>query len=114
MEDRVKQSIKIITRVYYDYQREMGRLEGMLGIKRDGNKKKNIPERDEVFLLFLGKRCDDLLAFMKKQFKEIKIEVHKHPLWKGFLEDVKGVGELMAAVIITQYDIYKADTVSKL
>jgi hypothetical protein len=35
-------------------------------------------------------------------------------LWNGFLKDVKGCGELMAAVILSEYDIEKATTVSKM
>ena len=41
-------------------------------------------------------------------------EVKKHPLWKHFLKDVKGCGEGIAAVIITEFDINKAPAVSNL
>ena len=35
-------------------------------------------------------------------------------IWKHFLKDVKGIGPLMAGVIVSEYDIYEASTVSKM
>lgn len=46
--------------------------------------------------------------------KTLKREVEKHLLWDTFLKDVKGCGPLMAAVIISYFDIHKARHVSSL
>ena len=46
--------------------------------------------------------------------KMLAKEIHEHPLWKTFLFHVKGVGESIAAVIISEFDINKAPTVSNL
>lgn len=124
MNEELRQSLKIMVRVHYDYQRERMRLDGMLGIKKDGEKKKGTPDRDETFLLMLKHRRDQVLAMEETTVTGTKIgsrleggivqEVHKHPLWKAFLADVKGCGEAIAAVIITEFDITKAPTVSNL
>jgi hypothetical protein len=114
MKDNIKNSLKIITRVYYDYQRELCRLEGQMGIKRNNELKKNTPDRDDSFLISLADRVQTLKNLMKSIEKDIRKTIHDHPLWLGFLEDVKGCGEMMAAIILTEYDIEKATTVSKL
>lgn len=45
--------------------------------------------------------------------KMIKRYLKNNKLWTEFLSTVKGVGPQMAAVIIAEIDIHKADTVSK-
>lgn len=47
-------------------------------------------------------------------FKQIEYSVKEFPIWKRFLEDVKGVGPTMAAVIIASFDIHKAEYPSSL
>ena len=44
----------------------------------------------------------------------IKPWVDRHPLWKAFLKDTKGVGPTMAGVIISEFDIHKAKYASSL
>ncbi len=114
MKDTIKNSLRILVRAYYDYQRERISLDGQLGMKKSGELKKNTPDRDEALLVELGKRRSEVIALEDVLEKEIAKEVHKHPLWKAFLEDVKGCGPGMAAVIITEFDIHKAPTVSNL
>lgn len=114
MKDAKKNSITTLTRSYYDYQRERISLDNRLGLKKDGNIKKNVPDRDDEFLMILYERRESIIAFEEAILKEIAKEIHLHPLWKAFLEDVKGCGEMMAAVIITEFDIHKAPTVSNL
>lgn len=46
--------------------------------------------------------------------KTLTIEVEKHPLWDAFLKGVKGCGPLMAAVIISSFNIHEARHVSSL
>ncbi len=50
----------------------------------------------------------------KKAMVLMSLQVEEHPLWKEFLKDVKGVGTLMAAVIISEIDISKAKYVSSI
>jgi hypothetical protein len=109
-----KQSLHILTRAYYDYQNERIALDGQIGRKKNGEIKKGIPERDEELLLALMDRRSQIEAMEEVLFKDIAREVHLTPLWKEFLVNVKGCGETMAAVILTQFDINKAPTVSNL
>lgn len=114
MEEKKKQSLYILTRAYYDYQNERIALDGQIGRKKNGEVKKGIPERDEELLLALMNRRQEIEAMEETLFKEISKEIHLHLLWKEFLVHVKGCGETMAAVILTQFDIHKAVAVSNM
>ena len=122
MEDAKRNSIKTLTRIYYDYQRERISLDGRLGMTKDGEKKKRAPERDMLILAVIKKHRDDVLAMEEVTMHGTKEDrstalttiVHEHPLWNSFLVHVKGCGEGMAAVIISEFDIHKAPTVSNL
>ena len=114
MNTELTNSLRILTRAHFDYQMERLRIDGMLGIKKNGEIKKKTPPRDEAFLSELYKRRDEVFAIEELLLKELSKEVHKHPLWKTFLDGVKGVGPAIAAVIITEIDIQKAVTVSNL
>lgn len=114
MKNSYRNSIKTLTRIYYDYQRERISLDGRLGMKKDKSVKKNIPERDETMLIEILKRRNDVFDMENVIFKDLAKEVHKTKLWKDFLCDVKGVGESIAAVLISEFDIHKALTVSNL
>jgi len=48
----------------------------------------------------------------EKLLKPVKRLVEEHPLWINFLSEVKGVGPLMAGVLLSELDIYKADYIS--
>ena len=113
MKETIRNSIKTLTRVYYDYQRERMALDGRLGQTKNGDVKKGAPERDTLMLAVIQKRRDDVFAFEEVTKMELAKEVHKDPLWKSFLKDIKGVGEGMAAVIISEFDIERWVNVSK-
>ena len=114
MEDTTRNSIKTLTRIYYDYQRERTRLDGRLGIRKDGEAKARAPVKDQIILAEVRARREDVLAMEEATAKSLAPEVHKHPLWKAFLADVLGVGEVRAAVQISEFDIHVATTVSKM
>ena len=114
MKSDTKQSIGILVRCYHDYQRERKALDGRLGIKKDGGKKKFTPPRNDELLIDLYERHTWLLSMEDAMKKQIKIATSDHPLWIGFLRDVTGVAEITTGVLISEIDIYKADTVSKL
>lgn len=107
-------SLSVLVKSYYDYQTERIAIDGRLGKKKDGAKKKKAPPRDEAMLIILQKRRDEICAFEKGLEKEVALLIHVHPLWKNFLCNVKGCGEMLSAVIISQFDIYKAPAVSNL
>ena len=113
MTEREVNSIKILTRSYFDYQKERLALDGRLGQKKNGEIKKGVPDREDIFLLSLFSRKEDIEALEKEIAKELAKEIHKTDLWKSFLCDVKGCGETIAAVIISEFDIHKWENVSK-
>jgi len=107
-------SIRINTRAYYDYQRERIAMDGRLGQKKDGTLKKKTPDRDPALLLYLQHRRDEVFEVEKGLEKDITKMISEHPLWVYFLSNVKGCGPIMAAVIISEFDIHKAPMVSNL
>lgn len=107
-------SIKINTRAYYDYQNERIAMDGRLGQKKDGILKKKTPDRDPALLLYLQNRRDEIFEVEASLKKEIEVMICIHPLWIHFLSNVKGCGPVMAAVIISEFDIHKAPMVSNL
>jgi len=56
----------------------------------------------------------DLLKQEERQFRGLGKELVAFPLWTKFLEKVVGVGPAMGAIIISEFDIYKADYPSSL
>jgi hypothetical protein len=56
---------------------------------------------------------EEQLAHEEKMLKVIAKIVQQHPLWKAFLENVRGVGPLMSAVILAEFDIHKAERISQ-
>ena len=114
MDDALRNSIKTLTRVFYDYQRERISLDGRLGLTKNGDIKKKAPTKDPIILSTLLARRDEVLAMEEAVAKDLAKEVHLHSLWKAFLSAVKGCGESIAAVVISEFDINKAPTVSNL
>ena len=57
---------------------------------------------------------DSLMEAEQDAEKRIQQAVKEFPIYKVFLEDVKGCGPMMSAVVISQFDIYKAEYPSSL
>lgn len=53
------------------------------------------------------------LAHEEHMGKVIAKIVSQHPLWPAFLEQVRGCGPLMSAVILSEFDIHKAERISQ-
>jgi hypothetical protein len=107
-------SIKVVTRAFYDAQDDRLKIDGRLGQKKNGEIKKNIPERDKDYLHEIYDRRQDLYAYELEMERKLKESVQEQPIWHYFLKHVTGCGETMAAVIISEIDIHKAETVSKI
>ena len=60
------------------------------------------------------KQYFDLVETEEPALKQITYTVKQFPIYSAFLEDVKGVGPTMAAVIISGFDIHKAQYASSL
>lgn len=53
------------------------------------------------------------LEYEERMEKVIAKIVEQQPIWHAFLKDVKGCGPLMSSVIITEFDIRKAERISQ-
>jgi len=62
----------------------------------------------------LVQQYDRLVTNEDEALKQIKYAVRDFDIYRNFLEDVKGVGPTMAAVIISGFDIHKAEYPSSL
>jgi hypothetical protein len=56
---------------------------------------------------------EEQLAHEEKMAKVIAKIVAQHPLWGAFLDGVKGCGPMMSAVILSEFDIRKAERISQ-
>ena len=109
-----RNSFKILVRAYFDCVQDRIDLDGMLGVKKNGELKKNIPERDNVLLIPLVDYRDGREELGKELLKQITEGISKEPLWEHFFKHVKGVGPSIAAVILCEFDIERAVTVSNM
>ena len=114
MDIKLRNSIKTLTRSFYDYQNERLALDGRLGILKDGTDKKGAPPKNAAALTILLDRRAQVFSMETELAKTLAKEVHKTDLWNNFLKHVKGCGETMAAVIISEFDINIGVTVSNL
>lgn len=114
--------LKLLVKTYYDFQEMRKRTDGRLKRKKDGTPQK-ISEKVNVDAIVdtsgmnkiaLEQIAEDTREYEKNIIKMIQEAVRKEPLWKAFFEGVKGCGELMAAVMLSEFDIHKANTVSKM
>lgn len=100
-------SLNINVRAYYDTQRRRIAMDNQLGIKKDGSAKKGTPDRDPGMLTYLMTLRDGLIHEEKELEKDIAKQIKNEPLWLVFLKNIKGVGPVMAGVILTEFDITK-------
>ena len=75
------------------------------------NKSKILTELSEIRLI---EGYEQLLATEETHKKAVEDELKKFPIWTQWLKGVKGVGPLMAGVIISSIDIHKAHHPSSL
>ena len=62
----------------------------------------------------LVQQYDKLITNEEEALKQLKYAVRDFDVYRNFLEGVKGVGPMMAAVIISGFDIHKAEYASSL
>lgn len=102
-----KEKIKNAVRFFYDLQ------ELRMQSSNRAQKKSKTIALDEHDKTFMKKTGDGLAALEKEALKEVMRLIKHHPAW-GWLKDVRGVGPTMAGVIISEVDINRCTTVSKL
>jgi hypothetical protein len=111
-----RQMLKMMVRARDDFQDMRTRMDNRLGVKADGSAQqvedRNVdggPAQDALIAVADTAR-DQETALLKSMGKLLKT----FPIYTEFLASVKGCGPASAGWIISSYDIYKADTVSKL
>lgn len=115
MTEERRSNLRNLIKTKYDYQSMRIATANRLAIKVDNTvQAKEAP----------GYRTDDILEFVdikdetesleKKIDKAIMRYIKDDPVYKGFLKDVKGVGPALAGVILSEIDIEKATTISKI
>lgn len=116
--DEKRMRIKALVRTLYDFQDMRIRMANRLKLRRDGSPQKKNASSEEVLdegsipvLVDVFQDAAEMEARLKKAIEE---ELEECVIYTGFLKETKGVGPLMAAVIISEYDIRIASTVSKL
>lgn len=110
-----RQAVRMLVRAREDFQDMRKRMDSRIGRKADGTAQ-NIEQRelrseDAEMFSEISKAARDQEKFTEKELKKI---LKRFPVYTEFLSKVKGVGEVAAGWIISEYDIEKATTVSKL
>jgi hypothetical protein len=115
-----KTALRMAVRMYDDYQRMRLSMGNRIKIKKDGTAQVVPDQQAEGFLL--SKRDQELfMGLYETAYQQEKV-IEKHlnkmlkdfPIYTNWLKGIKGVGPVIAARIISNYDIHKAETVSKL
>lgn len=118
MDQAKRESIRAIIRTMYDFQAMRIRLANRLGIKKNGDPQKttDIDEiiLDEETLPSIKEAWDDAASTEKSLSKVLEKELKSIPIYNQFLSEVKGCGPVMAGVIISEFNIEIATTVSKM
>ena len=112
-----RKRVREIVRSLYDVQDTRIRMGNRLKFKKDGSDQKdNGTDSDMDFntIPVLVDTYSDYVEMESAIAKSLKAELKGIPVYDTFLKNVKGCGPLMAAVIIAEYDIHQATTVSKL
>jgi hypothetical protein len=107
--------IRGIVRSIYDYQDIRVKMGNRLRFKADGSDQNdngtvmavNVEDIPSLVDAFNDSKDIEanLVKSLSKELKGIKV-------YDEFLKNVKGVGPMMAAVIISEFDIHKAETIS--
>jgi hypothetical protein len=110
--------LRRLVRTMYDYQDMRIRTAGRLLMKADETgmetERMETPQISEPDYDVIDDVREDSQKIEKILSKEIAKIVKAHPLWDAFFDGVKGCGPGMAAVILAEFDIEKATTVSKM
>jgi hypothetical protein len=111
-----KENLRTLVKTLYDFQSMRIRVSNRLKKKKDGSDQDAVDKVDlePETIPAMVDVWQDSESIEKSLTKAIKAELKNHPVYNDFLKDVKGCGPLMSAVIISEYDIHRATTVSKL
>jgi len=113
----MRNDLKCITKTMYDIQDFRKRLEGRLGLKSNGDQKKNFDELgklEEETMQALNILYEQLKDHEKKLERLQKKIIDNHFPFGKVLVEYPGIGYKLAGVILSEIDIAEGSTVSKL
>ena len=117
MKPEEKRVLRLLTKSYYDFQDMRKNMGNRLKIKKTKEKQKSNLTQYELDLEgieYLTMIYEEAETKEKEIGKRIEKMVKKDGFYKVLHSKIKGVGPVIGAVIISQYDIERATTVSKL
>jgi hypothetical protein len=109
MLEKDRKELRALVRTMYDYQDMRLRTAARLRLNADDE----TVNEDYMDDAEISEKDYDTLEYVKistqkiekKISKEIKRIVESEPVWKEFLVNVRGCGHLMAAAILSEFDI---------
>jgi hypothetical protein len=118
MNEQQQKELRSLVRTMYDYQDMRLRTANRLRLKADDT------DMDETFMddAEISEKDYDVIEYVKlstqkiekRISKELKRIIEPEPIWKTFFLNVRGCGHLMSAAILSEFNIQKAETVSKM
>jgi hypothetical protein len=118
MNESKRKELRAMVRTMYDYQDMRIRTAGRLRLNADdfpvdetNMDDAEINEKDYETLEYVKLSTSKI---EKKLAKEIQNILKTEAIYKDFFVNVRGCGPLMSAACLSEFDIHKADTVSKL
>lgn len=115
MKTQNQSSLKLCVRTREDIQETRKRAYNRLGIKKDGSVQ-NIPDRniESDFFNNLVTIAIEMLKQEKRIEKDLKGLLKANKVYNEWLINIKGIGTVSSAYLLSEFDINIADTVSKM
>lgn len=114
MNDQERRELRTLIRSYYSIQSLRLSSSNQLELKKDGSSQSG--SKGKTRNLSASETLNEVLNNTKsseqKLAKAIKEYVERTDEWNLFLKNVKGCGPIIAAILITEIDIRKSNTVS--
>lgn len=113
--NKLRKGLRILVRAREDFQAMRKRMDNRLGRKADGTTQ-NVGEREfDISHIDAFMSVGDAARQQEKEVeKMLRNTLKMFPVYTEFLKDVKGVGEVLAGWIISEFDIHIATAVSKM
>jgi hypothetical protein len=112
---KLRKGLRTLVRVREDFQAMRKRMDNRLGRKADGTMQDVDDRGFDIMHIDNFNSVSEAAKQQEEEIEEMLLQtLRKFPIYNNFLKDVKGVGPLAAAWIISEFDIYKATAVSKM
>lgn len=117
--EQLRREVRLEVRTREDFQSMRKRTDNRLGRKADGTDQdlSHATERmpgeltNKEFIAGISDGCREMEVTLEKSLAK---KLTREPVYNSFLSKIKGVGPIAAGYIISELNIFKADTVSKM